>query len=88
MEGVSLMEVGERIEVRIKHEISDELLDKFFPKEYCKGRVHEKNLIAYEKCNWWPNITQFWYGAFNIGDACIIPVYKNDIGLNQLGGML
>lgn len=79
--------VDEKIEIELGNEISEELLNKLFPENYCKGRTIEGKIVKYDLCGWFPNITQLWDGAFDIGDATVIPVFKNDIGLNQLGGM-
>tara|TARA_R110002049_G_C9175452_1_gene562569 strand:- start:10653 stop:11657 length:1005 start_codon:yes stop_codon:yes gene_type:complete len=71
----------------LQGKIKDADLNLIFPEEYCKNRTFENQILKYESENWGPNVTQKWEGPFNIGDACAIPVLKNDIGLNLISGM-
>lgn len=82
-----------RVEVQMRGVLDQETIDKLFPVEYCLNRTvninsfMQKTIIRFGPCDWAPNITQKWHGPFDIGDACVIPVLKNDIGLNLLSGM-
>lgn len=82
---------GEKITLKLRLKIHEDLLDKFFPIEYCKNRkfsiVDGVPTVEYEAQQWSPNITQLWDGPFGIGDACIVPVLPEDKGLSILGGM-
>jgi len=82
-----------KVEVRMTGVLDQETIDKLFPAEYCLNRsidtnsATNKTTVKYGPCRWSPNITQKWHGPFDIGDACVIPVLKNDMGLNLLSGM-
>jgi hypothetical protein len=73
--------------IQLQKTINEEDLDKFFPKEYCIERICNDKTITYKNEKWWPNITQQWDGTLNIWNVCIVPVLKNDIGLNLISGM-
>lgn len=62
-------------------------LELIFPEKYCKNKVYKNLKLTYESETWGPNITQKRASHFGIGDACVIPVLKNDIGLNLISGM-
>lgn len=66
------------------------LVDLWFPPAYCQNRTvnnQGSNISVSHESNWSPNITQKWTGAFDIGDAAIVPVLNNDIGFNVLSAM-
>lgn len=79
--------------IELKGLINDSTIELLFPNEYCPSKEIDKRehstIIRYKECQWYPNITQLWHGhgAFNIGDACIIPTLPNDVGLNSLCGI-
>lgn len=80
-----------KVHIKLEGQVDQQTIDLLFPQEYCQTRsieaVNHSTIIKYDKCDWGPNITQRWHGAFNIGDACAIPTLPGDIGLNLLGGM-
>lgn len=71
--------------------IDDELINLFFPDQYCKNKIVKKEKyktsVVYDECGWSPNISQRWNGTLNIGDVFVVPVLPEDIGLNLLSGM-
>jgi hypothetical protein len=73
--------------IKLQGKIIESDLDLIFPEKYCKNRTFKNQVLKYESKNWGPNVTQRWDSPFNIGDACAIPVLKNDIGLNLISGM-
>lgn len=84
---------GQKVDVKMTGIIDDDLIDLLFPLEHCPNRKVDKNTVkhktsvCYDAGKWTPNITQKWHGPFDIGDACVVPVIKNDIGLNVLSAM-
>lgn len=80
-----------KIKIKLVGKIDQKTINLLFPQEYCPTKsvkiIMNSTTIEYNRCDWFPNITQRWHGAFNIGDACIIPTLPNDIGLNLLSGM-
>lgn len=80
-------------EIKLRGVLDQEAVDLLFPVQYCINRtidinsVTNKTSIKFGPGKWGPNITQKWHGQFDIGDACVIPVVKGDIGLNLLTGM-
>jgi hypothetical protein len=79
------------LNIELQGNIEQNIIDQLFPREFCKdlnvNQDNGKTKVSYTVDNWTPNITQRWHGAFNIGDACIIPTIKNDIGLNLISGL-
>jgi len=77
------------IKITLKNSIAEDKLEKLFPQEYCLERTHTKNIVSYNHSlnNWSPNITQKWDWAFDIWEACIVPVIWKDIWLNLICGM-
>lgn len=73
--------------ISLQGKIKESDLDLIFPEEYCKNRTFKNQVLKYESKNWGPNVTQKWDSPFNVGEACAIPVLKNDIGLNLISGM-
>ena len=78
---------GKTTEIKVRGNISDNNLDKLFPNKYCLNRTYGNKIVKYESDKWGPNVTQQWHGPFNIGDACVIPVLKEDVGFNLICGM-
>lgn len=80
-----------QIAIELEGIVDEAVIELLFPSEYCPSKTIEtgqnKTTLIYDECDWYPNITQRWHGAFNIGDACIIPTLENDIGLNSLCGI-
>lgn len=79
-----------KLQVTLRGTVSKDIIDLIFPEEYCKNKTLQtgtSTIIKFDKAKWYPNITQKWHGPFDIGDACVIPVLNNDIGLNLLAGM-
>jgi len=71
--------------------VTDDLVEQIFPERYCPERTitrFERHvIIKYESAAWAPNFTQKWHGAFGLGELCIVPPLKDDVGLNSLGAM-
>jgi hypothetical protein len=80
-----------KIFIKLEGQVDIQTSDLLFPQDYCKKKTIEagynSTIIKYDKCNWYPNITQRWNSVFGVGDACVIPTLPNDIGLNLLSGM-
>jgi hypothetical protein len=89
----SLTNISEdkKIHIKLAGEVRRELIEILFPTEFCGEKSIEfyngETTVTYNDCNWYPNVTQRWGGGFGIGDACVIPTMKDDIGLNLLSGM-
>jgi hypothetical protein len=84
-------ENNEKLEVSVNKCCNDELIELLFPTKYCPDRIisrqaHKTTIIF--TCNkWMPNLTQCWKFPLDIGDVCVVPVMRDDKGLNLLGGM-
>ncbi|MCK4445634.1 MAG: hypothetical protein KAW56_00975 [Candidatus Marinimicrobia bacterium] len=80
-----------KVHVKLEGQIDSYTIELLFPSEFCSRKSVEvqnnATIVKYDNCGWYPNITQRWHGAFNIGDSCIIPALTGDIGLNLLSGM-
>jgi hypothetical protein len=80
------------VEVKMnRHNVDEGLLEHLFPIEYAKSRYisfdESYAFVTYQNLNWAPNITQKWDGPFGLGDTCVVPVLRNDVGFNVLGTM-
>ncbi len=75
------------IKVSLSGRVDESHLDLLFPTKYCKNRDFKNQILKYESTGWGPNITQKWDNPLNVGQACVIPVLGNDIGLNLISGM-
>jgi len=80
-------DVNNLIKVKLGRKISTDTLEKLFPADFCPNRTLKDNMVSFERKDWFPNVTQKWQGAFDIGEACVVPVLKDDIGLNLISGM-
>ncbi|MFC2152828.1 YaaC family protein [Bacteroidota bacterium] len=82
---------NKKVIIELQGKVENKTIELLFPIEYCPSKEitfeQGKTLLTFDECDWYPNITQRWHGAFDIGDACIIPTLHNDIGLNLLGGI-
>lgn len=67
--------------------ITPEAQEVLFPIEHCKNIKFDNGKLTYISENWHPNITQRWSGPFGIGDICVMPCLKDDIGLNLISGL-
>eukprot|EP01093_Parvamoeba_rugata_P007420 TRINITY_DN2194_c0_g6_i1.p1 TRINITY_DN2194_c0_g6~~TRINITY_DN2194_c0_g6_i1.p1 ORF type:complete len:331 (+),score=48.22 TRINITY_DN2194_c0_g6_i1:41-1033(+) len=76
-----------KVKVILEGKPKESDLDLIFPHEYCVNRTFENKVLQYESEDWGPNITQKWDNTHGIGFACVIPVLKDDVGLNLISGM-
>lgn len=83
--------INKILNIELTGNIEQSIIELMFPAEYCPNlevkRENNSTKVQYSINQFGPNITQLWHGAFNIGDACVIPTLPNDIGLNLLSGL-
>jgi len=80
------------INIELQKKIERDVIKLLFPDQYCPDLKvkweNNKTYVSYTLEKWYPNITQRWgWGPLQIGEACIIPTLKDDIGLNLISGL-
>jgi hypothetical protein len=85
-------ETSNLVTIKLPKGTKKEVMDTVFPEEDCKNKIFDNGVLTYYSGGWHPNITQSWLGPVNngtcnIGNLCVMPCLKDDIGLNLISGL-